>query len=1346
MKEVDQSRGLRTRRLLTYGSVSVAILAMASIADGLRGAEKSEKTDKPVVAMVATVEAKAAANPLGQPLPPADAARAMTMPEGFKVTLFAGEPDVAQPIAFTTDDRGRLWVAECFSYPNWAATGKDQLLLFNDKDNSGHFSDRQVVLDKANNLTGVEFGFGGAWLCQAPQLNFVPMTVGADAPKTQGAAQPVLEGWSTQGKHNIVNCLVWGPDGWLYGLNGVSSFSAVGLPGGKAADRQGISCGVWRYHPTKKRFEVVACGTTNPWGLDYDDCGEMFITNCVLAHLWHIVPGAHYKRMHGIDEMQYSFELLDATSDHLHWGGGDWTTSRGGQGVHSEAGGGHSHAGAMVYLGDNWPDKYRDTMFMCNIHGNRVNNDLLERSGSDYVGKHGKDFLFANDVWFRGLNLKYGPDGGVMMSDWCDNGECHNYAVTDRSSGRMYKIVYGKPNPVPTDLDLTKLSDGELVKLQLHKNDWYVRHARRILQERAAAGHDMAAARDELKKMFDAEASVPRKLRALWALHVIEATPPEYLVPLLRHASDNVRVWAIRFLVEDKNPAEAAREEFARLAKEDPSPFVRLNLASSLQRIPPAERWPIATALVGHAEDASDKNLPLMMWYGVEGAVAADPARGLALALDCKIPTVRRYIARRVTIGEPGQNPTVGTSFVTKAIVRTDDPAVQLDLLRGMHDALRGRRQEKKPDGWVELYAKISTHPSAAIQAEAYGLAVIFGDTGALDSLKTVAGDSRADLNKRLQAIDVLVEARSDIAPLLQKLLDEPAVRSRALQGLGAYDDPRTPNLILAKFAELTPAEKRDAIGTLVARPLFARALLSALENGKVAVADVSISHARQIKQFANKQLDDRLAKVWGTLRDSPADKKEQIDHFKTLLTADSIKAGDASAGRLIFTKTCAQCHSLFGEGGKIGPDLTGANRANVDYVVQKVVDPSTAVPNDYRMKTAYLKDGRLISGIVKEQSPKAIVLQTETQRITISTDDIDDLKPSNLSLMPERQLDKMNPAEIRNLFAYLATKTQTLLPTDKPKTNPSQSESPKRETPKTDATPTSATPDSATPNNATPDSATSTGAPSPGAPKATASRLRLDWRDDWLTIRGWHLPGGEVRVHYLEAVCKPGSTDRDWAQTVIPQQTKLVSAEADGLALELRSLLSDGVILTHRITVRRPDDATDEIDFQVTAKNPTDKVSDAQWAQPCVRVDKFTGRGQDDYLSSCFVYIGGKLTRLPTEPWATKARYTPGQVYAAAGVDRGDVNPRPLSKLVPTCGLIGCYSASEKQILATAWEPYQELFQGVGVCVHSDFRIGGLKPAESKNIRGKIYITSAGPEALLKRYKQDFPEPRPSK
>jgi len=246
-----------------------------------------------------------------------------------------------------------------------------------------------------------------------------------------------------------------------------------------------------------------------------------------------------------------------------------------------------------------------------------------------------------------------------------------------------------------------------------------------------------------------------------------------------------------------------------------------------------------------------------------------------------------------------------------------------------------------------------------------------------------------------------------------------------------------------------------------------------------------------------------------------------------------------------------------------------------------------------------------------------------------------------------------------------------------------------------------------------------------------------------WLVVRGAHLPGGEIRTNYLEAYCRAGSTDADWSQhTVIKHTSEFLSLSDDAKVLRLRDTLTDGVTVEHTIT------ATDDaVDFQLVAHNPKDRMSEAHWAQPCVRLGAFTGftatgtPAPEDYLPKCFLFLDGKLTRMPTPQWATQARYTPGQVWCPKPVPRTDVNPRPLSPLVPSHGLIGCFSGDEKWIWATAWQPYQELFQGVARCLHSDFRLGGLAPGETKKIRGKVYLVRADVSALLQRYARDFPE-----
>ena len=260
-----------------------------------------------------------------------------------------------------------------------------------------------------------------------------------------------------------------------------------------------------------------------------------------------------------------------------------------------------------------------------------------------------------------------------------------------------------------------------------------------------------------------------------------------------------------------------------------------------------------------------------------------------------------------------------------------------------------------------------------------------------------------------------------------------------------------------------------------------------------------------------------------------------------------------------------------------------------------------------------------------------------------------------------------------------------------------------------------------------------------PFAASAADRSLSLTWDKEMLTIHGKHLPGGALEVWYLEAFCRAGSTRRDWKATVISHKTQRVETSPDGRLVKLRSRVSDGVVVDHEIRA-----GADEVDFRVIASNPTGVVSQVHWAQPCIRVEKYAGvkpeHDSEAYLPRCFVYVDGKPVRLPTTPWARAALYTPGQVWCPEGVGRDDVNPRPLSSIVPSSGLIGCVSADGKELMATAWEPYQELFQGVIVCLHSDFRVGGLKPGESKTIRGKIYLMPANFAELRARYRRDFP------
>ena len=577
----------------------------------------------------------------------------MQLPEGFRATLFAGEPDVVQAVSFAIDHRGRLWVAEALNYPERFAEPKDRIVIFEDTDGDGKADKHTVFYDKLGYVTGLEVGFGGAWVMSPPNFYFIPDRNGDDKPDSE--PQILLDGFGIkESKHNLANGFTWGPDGWLYAGHGRTSPSDVGKPGTPAEKRTHFDGGVFRYHPTRHVFEAFADGTTNPWGVDFDDYGEPFVSNCVNPHLFHIIQGAHYEPWRNRPSSQFAYDRIRTIADHLHWADGKgYKMDRDDLPKLVTTGGGHAHVGMMIYLGDNWPDEYRNDAFMFNVHGRRLNHDHLARNGSGYVATHGEDFMQSSDPWFMGVTVRYGPDGGVFMSDWSDTGECHSYVNTRRETGRIYKVTYvgtralGTGVPPVSSVDVAKLTDAELVKLHLHKNDWWVRHARLALQERAAAGKDMTEARKSLLAMFETNPDVTRKLRTLWTLYTLKAAAPTFLQKHLHHSDEHIRAWAVRFLTDLPTVPQDAVKQFGEMAVKDSSPLVRRYLASALQRLPLADRWEIGEGLAAHAEDVNDPNLPLMIWYGIEPLVKSDTPRAMKLMTRVKIPVLRQFIARR---------------------------------------------------------------------------------------------------------------------------------------------------------------------------------------------------------------------------------------------------------------------------------------------------------------------------------------------------------------------------------------------------------------------------------------------------------------------------------------------------------------------------------------------------------------------------------------------------------------------------------------------------------------------------------------------------------------------------
>ncbi len=999
----------------------------------------------------------------GQPMSAEEAARSFKMPQGFKVSVFASEPDVRQPIAMTFDSRGRLWVAENYTYSEakvrYDTNLSDRVLIFEDANHDGRFDTRTVFFERAKVLTSVEVGLGGVFLLCPPRLLFIPDRNHDDIP--DGEPEVLLDGFDVTGgnHHTFANGLRWGPDGWLWGRVGISNTPRIGRPGIPEAERVQMNGGIWRYHPTRRVVEAVCHGTTNPWGNDWNAVGEPFFINTVIGHLWHAIPGAHFKLMYGEDTNPHSYSFIDQHADHYHFEtGAGWTKSRAAMDGSSFAptsdslGGGHAHTGLMIYQGDNWPDEYRGKLFTLNFHGRRINVEQLERQGSGYVGKHDRDFLTVGDPWFRGMDLIAGPDGGVFIADWSDTGECHDSDGVHRSSGRIYKVTYGEPKS-PAFGDLASLSDKKLVPLLFEKNDWLARHARQVLADRFVEIGRTPGISQELWRAFARERKAPKKLRALWALEAIGGVSSDWLLKQTHDIDENIRSWAVRLLA-DRVAAEVLKQtsntgttenvyspknqslfptvplRFAEIARTDSSALVRLYLASALQKLPLNSRRELALSLARHAEDVSDHNLGLMIWFGIEPLIGAESLAGVELAMASEHRIVRQFIARR--LAEDIETNPESLGRLLAAVQNSNDgfiPHAQ-DLLRGMSEALRGWRKTKPPASWALLAGRSSIVNDPEITTRVRDLGVLFGDGRALGDIRHILTDTAADPVMRRNALRTMLDNNAaDLAPLLKQLVNEEALRMDATIGLLEMGDSDAPTLAISRYQTAVVRDQALLLGAMVTRPAAAAALLQAIADGRIPRGDLTPFHARQITSLTAAALTKRLGEVWGSVRTSDTEKRASSARFRNELSTERLKSADLVHGRQLFTQACAACHKLYGEGGNVGPDLTGSGRANLDYLLENLVDPSAVVSVDYRMTIATLKDERVLNGVLRDQTARTVTIQSQTGLTTLERTEIASLQDSALSVMPEGLLESLKLDDCRDLIGYLMHPQQVALP-----------------------------------------------------------------------------------------------------------------------------------------------------------------------------------------------------------------------------------------------------------------------------------------------------------------------------
>ena len=899
----------------------------------------------------------------GGPMPAAEVARTMELPPGFSCKVFAAEPDVQQPIAMAWDARGRLWVAECYTYAEnparWDTSLRDRIVIFEDTDNDGHFDKRTVFWDEGVRLTSIELGNGGVYALCAPNLIFIPDKNGDDKP--DGAPEVLLDGFNfkTVG-HNIVNGLRWGPDGWLYGRHGISDTSSIGAPGTAGKDRTRMNCGIFRYHPGTRKFEVVLNGGTNSWGHDWDANGELFWINTVIGHLFHGIPGAYYDRMFGTHLNPHVYETIAQTADHYHFDQGKekWADIKKGMSSKTdELGGGHAHVGCMIYNGGSWPKEYAGRLLTCNLHGNRINTDILQREGNGFVAKHGADFMKSKDKWFRGIELSTGPDGSVFVIDWSDAGECHDSDGVHRTSGRIYKIVYGKDEPART-FDLSKMDDTALAKeAAAHPgNNWWPRMIARVRADRGEQ-------------------------------------PLEPKLPQLA----------------DANSSDS---------------LVRLHTASAMQRLPLDARFPFAIALAAHAEDANDRQQPLMIWYGIEPAITAHPEQAIALAMSSKIPTVRRLVTRRLT--EEIERTPAPVDALLAAALKSGNADAREDIVRGMGGALKGFRQVAKPAHWDDFVKALGAQQPDIVR----NVSLVFGSGRAVEEIIALIKDGHGDANARLSAFDSLMRnAKPEHFAIARSMISDKVLGTAARLGLAKFSDGDVPKSLLTNWPERSQEWRAANVTTLASRAAWAKELLTFAEKNPAVRGDITPIHARQIRSLGDEAVNKQLTKVWGELHDTPEAKKQEIAKWRSLLTAAALAQGDASKGRALFTTVCAACHKMYGDGAAIAPELTGSDRRNLDYLLENIVDPSAVVPADYRIAIVKLKDGRTLSGVIPEQNDRTVTVQTPAERVSFLRSDIAEMQQLSQSFMPEGLLTALGEENVKHLIAYLMSSGQVPLP-----------------------------------------------------------------------------------------------------------------------------------------------------------------------------------------------------------------------------------------------------------------------------------------------------------------------------
>ncbi len=953
--------------------------------------------------------------------PPEEAAGKMTLPAGFSVQLVASEPEVRQPILVKFDDRGRLWVIQYLQYPNpeglkrvkvdrYSRTiydripepppkgprGADRITILEDTDGDGRADRFKNFVDGLNLATGLAFGHGGVYVIQVPYLLFYPDRDRDDVPDSD--PQVVLKGFGMEDAQAFANHLTWGPDGWLYGLNGSTTTCNI----------RGIEFqqGVWRYHPITDEFELFCEGGGNCYGLDFDRHGQLFYSSNGSHKVWHGVQGAYYWKSfgkHGELHNHYAFGYFGSVKRDGEYRGGHVTT------------------GGTFYYGTTFPASFHGKLIGNNLLSHEVHWHDIEPYASTYRTRHAGELLLANDPWFAPTDLTLGPDGAVYLCDFHDKRTAHPDpdAVWDLTNGRVYRIQAQGAEP-PTHVNLNDLPSDELADWLRHPNDWYVRRARRILAER----RDQSVI-PKLRQIVVENDQHQLVLEALWALNASGGLNEEIARQTLQHRSVPVRYWTIRLLGDARDVSPEIQALLTELAKTDPSPVVRSQLASTCKRLPAEKALPIVWQLALREEDQEDPRIPLLLWWAVESKAVSDRYRVVEMFTApeaWKAPLVREAILSRLMRRYAAEADGDSLDACTRLVDTAPSDRDRDRMIASLDEGLSGRRIEATPETFREMVAKL-VDTNSTTDVYRLRLAVRIGMGDAYERVIRIATEQKIPTNTRVSMVEVLSQlGRADCVPALLSLLEwdeQHDVEVAAVKAVARFDDERVPARILKEYPRFSNKLKTLCRQSLFTRKDWTLAFLSRVDEEQFDPKIVEIEELRGLEVHGDEGINTLVRKHWGKVtRGTPEEKLADIRRFNNDLRAFP---GSASDGHAIYKEHCGKCHKLFGEGEEIGPDLTTANRKDRQYMLISTVDPSSFIRKEYLSAQVITVDGRILTGLVTKETPSAITLvNSQCEYTTISREDIDEMVPSQISQMPEDLLKPLKPQQLRDLFRYL--------------------------------------------------------------------------------------------------------------------------------------------------------------------------------------------------------------------------------------------------------------------------------------------------------------------------------------